>query len=210
MESEYNVEPINYRDCLPFILDIHYARRVPSISWAFGLFKKGDNPHDLFRIGPLVGIVSFGTPPSPALCEGVCGVEHKENVIELNRLVLRDNLKNEASFLVSRALKLLPRPKVVVSYADTAQDHTGVIYQALNFVYTGISAKRTDMAGKDGKHSRHHSGDRTKRINRSAKHRYVYFLGSKREKKNLRKALRYKVLDTYPKETIQTPSPITT
>ena len=115
MENEYNVEPINYQDCLPFILDIHYARRVPSLSWAFRLFKKGDNPHDLFRVGPLVGIVSFGTPPSPSLCEGVCGVEHKENVVELNRLVLRDNLKNEASFLVSRALKLLPKPKVVVS-----------------------------------------------------------------------------------------------
>ena len=46
MENEYNVEPINYQDCLPFILDIHYARRVPSISWAFGLFKKGDNPFE--------------------------------------------------------------------------------------------------------------------------------------------------------------------
>jgi len=222
MESEYNVEPINYRDCLPFILDIHYARRVPSISWAFGLFKKGNNPHDLFRIGPLVGIVSFGTPPSPSLCEGVCGVEHKENVIELNRLVLRDNLKNEASFLVSRALKLLPKPKVVVSYADTAQDHIGVIYQALNFVYTGISAKRTEWVVRGSNlHSKTIVSQSTLEeriadpqkyevVERSQKHRYIYFLGSKREKKDLRKALRYKILDSYPKETIQTPSPITT
>jgi hypothetical protein len=210
MENEYNVEPINYQDCLPFILDIHYARRVPSISWAFGLFKKGDNPHDLFRIGPLVGIVSFGTPSSPSLCEGICGVEHKENVIELNRLVLRDNLKNEASFLVSRSLKLLPKPKIVVSYADTAQDHAGIIYQATNFLFTGTTRPRTDIAGKDGKHSRHHLGDNTNRINRSAKHRYIYFLGNKREKKELKQALRYQIKDSYPKESIDTQSPITT
>jgi hypothetical protein len=55
------------------------------------------------------------------------------------------------------------------------------------------------MAGKDGKHSRHHLGDRTNRINRSAKHRYVYFIGTKKEKKVLRDALRYDINNQYPK-----------
>ena len=189
MKSEYEVVQIPYSATKDWILNIHYAKRMPSISFAYGLY----------RYDEMVGMVSYGTPASPFLCKGICGEEHKKNVIELNRLVLKDNLPNEASFLVSRSLKLLPKPKVVVSYADTAQDHAGIIYQACNFLFTGTTKPRTDMAGKDGKHSRHHLGDRQNRINRSAKHRYVYFIGSKKDKKTLRNALRYTIEDTYPK-----------
>ena len=189
MKSEYEVVQIPYSATKDWILNIHYAKRMPSISFAYGLYR-----HD-----EMVGMVSYGTPASPFLCKGICGEEHKKNVIELNRLVLKDNLPNEASFLVSRSLKLLPRPKVVVSYADTAQDHAGIIYQACNFLFTGTTKPRTDMAGKDGKHSRHHLGDRQNRINRSAKHRYVYFIGSKKDKKMLRNALKYTIEDSYPK-----------
>ena len=189
MKSEYEEVEIAYSATKDWILNIHYAKRMPSISFAYGLY----------RYDEMVGMVSYGTPASPFLCKGICGEEHKKNVIELNRLVLKDNLPNEASFLVSRSLKLLPRPKVVVSYADTAQDHAGIIYQACNFLFTGTTKPRTDMAGKDGKHSRHHLGDRQNRINRSAKHRYVYFIGSKKDKKMLRNALNYTIQDSYPK-----------
>jgi len=189
MQSEYEVVQIPYSATKDWILNIHYAKRMPSISFAYGLYHYDE----------LVGMVSYGTPASPFLCKGICGEEHKHNVIELNRLVLKDNLPNQASFLVSRSLKLLPKPKVVVSYADTAQDHAGIIYQACNFLFTGTTKARTDIAGKDGRHSRHHLGDRQNRINRSAKHRYVYFIGSKKDKKTLRNALRYTIEDTYPK-----------
>ena len=189
MQNDYEVQQIPYEATKPFILELHYSKRMPSISYAYGLFRNN----------MLVGMVSYGSPASPSLCKGICGEEHRHNVIELNRLVLKDNLPNEASFLVSRSLKLLPKPKVVVSYADTAQDHAGIIYQACNFLFTGTTKARTDIAGKDGRHSRHHLGDRQNRINRSAKHRYVYFIGSKKDKKTLRNALRYTIEDTYPK-----------
>ena len=189
MQSEYEIRQIPYSETKHWILNIHYAKRLPSISYAYGLYR-----HD-----EMVGMVSYGTPASPSLCKGICGEEHRSDVIELNRLVLRDNLPNEASFLVSRSLKMLPTPKVVVSYADTAQDHAGIVYQATNWLFTGTTKPRTDMAGKDGKHSRHHLGDRTNRINRSAKHRYVYFIGTKKEKKVLRNALRYDINNEYPK-----------
>jgi len=189
MQSEYEVVQIPYSATKNWILNIHYAKRMPSISFAYGLYHYDE----------MVGMVSYGTPASPSLCKGICGEEHKHNVIELNRLVLKDNLPNQASFLVSRSLKLLPKPRVVVSYADTAQDHAGIIYQACNFLFTGTTKARTDIAGKDGRHSRHHLGDRQNRINRSAKHRYVYFIGSKKDKKTLRNALRYTIEDNYPK-----------
>jgi hypothetical protein len=186
--DNYRVSPVNYSDTKPFILEIHYAKRMPSISYAFGLFRKEE----------LVGVVTYGMPASPWLCKGLCGDENKTFVIELNRLVLKYNRKNEASFLVSKSLRMLPKPKVVVSYADTAQGHTGYIYQACNFVFTGTTKPRTDMAAEDGKHSRHHSGDKTKRVFRSSKHRYVYFIGNKSETKKLKQALRY-TIQPYPK-----------
>ena len=189
MQNDYEVQQIPYEATKPFILELHYSKRMPSISFAYGLFKNN----------MLVGMVSYGSPASPSLCKGICGEEHRSKVIELNRLVLKDNLPNEASFLVSRSLKLLPKPKVVVSYADLAQEHIGTIYQACNFLFTGRTKERTDIASAFNKHSRHHLGDRTKRINRSAKHRYVYFIGSKKDKKTLRNALRYTIEDTYPK-----------
>ena len=207
MKNEYEVRAVTRDDCSPFILGIHYAQRFPSVSYAFGLFRKEE----------LAGVITYGTPPSAPLRSGVCGREFTGKVIELNRLVLRDNLKNEASLLVSRSLKMLPAGKVIVSFADTSQGHVGYVYQATNFLYTGLSAKRTNWAvkGKEGLHGQtiadefrgvpHRSkalrekyGDDFTLVDRPRKHRYVIFTGSKKFKKDARKNLRYPVLP-YPK-----------
>ena len=186
--SDYTVRHILRGECAPYILDIHYAKRFPSISFYFGLFYKGE----------LVGVCTFGSPASAPLCRGIAGIENKSKVIELNRLCLLNNVKNEASFLVSKSIQLLPKPKIIVSYADTAQNHNGIVYQACNFLFTGTSKPRTDMAGKNGKHPRHHAGNREDRVQRSAKHRYVYIHGTRTEKKKLLKDLNYPIME-YPK-----------
>ena len=186
--ENYSVNKISYEDTKPFILNIHYAKRMPSISYAYGLFLNNE----------LVGIVSYGSPVSPSLCKGIAGLENKSFVIELNRLVLKYNKKNEASMLVGKSLRLLPKPKIIVSYADTKQNHTGYIYQATNFLFTGTTKPRTDIAGKNGKHSRHHLGDKTKRVFRSAKHRYIFINANKRERKKLLKQINYQIME-YPK-----------
>lgn len=193
--STYTVRQISYSDTKPYILEIHYAKRMPSISYSFGLFR-GDQ---------LVGVVTYGSPASPFLCKGICGEEYKSFVIELNRLVLKDNIKNEASYLIANSLKLLPKPRVVVSYADTREGHIGKVYQACNFMFTGTTKPRTDMAAKDGKHSRHNLGDSYSRVNRSAKHRYVYIHGNKYDKKKFKNLLKYSVksyeeVDDYSKQ----------
>ena len=185
------VIPIKPEEAVPWILKKHYAKRLPSISYAFGLYDQND----------LIGIVTYGMPASNSLCEGVCGVENKHLVIELNRLCLQKNNKNEASFLVSNSIKLLPKPMVIVSYADTAQGHIGYVYQATNFIFTGTTKERTDMFAGEGKHSRH-AADPTIRQFRSAKHRYIYIHGNKYQKKNLKNALKYKQ-EPYPKGDIK-------
>jgi hypothetical protein len=185
------VLPIKSEEAVPWILKKHYAKRLPSISYAFGLYDDSE----------LKGIVTFGMPASNSLCEGVCGVENKHLIIELNRLCLQDNTKNQASFLVSNAIRLLPKPMVIVSYADTAQGHVGYVYQATNFLFTGTTKERTDMDAGEGKHSRHGTDPSVRKF-RSAKHRYIYIHGSKTQKAKLLKDLNYEI-QQYPKGEIK-------
>ncbi len=142
----YQVKPIDYNDCKEWFLKKHYAKRIPSVSFCFGLYSD-----------KLEGICSFGSPPSRPLCIGVCGVENAHKVFELNRLVVNEGLpKNTLSYFVGNCLKLLPNDLIIVSYADTSQNHHGYIYQATNWIYTGLSAKRTERFDIDNpnKHSK--------------------------------------------------------
>jgi len=202
----YTVERISRNQCAPFILGIHYAKRWPSISYAFGLIRNGE----------LVGVVTYGTPPSAPLKRGIAGDKYKSKILELNRLCLKENLKNEASMLVGRSLKLLP-DAIVISFADTEQNHKGYVYQACNFTYHGLSAKRTDwkVKGKEHLHGqtiadefrgvknrakamREKYGDDFYLQQRPRKHRYIYITGNRRFKRDAEKSLKYNQ-EPYPK-----------
>ena len=203
--SSLHVEKIPNKEAKPWILQRHYAHRMPCIEWAFGLFNEK----------VCVGIVTYGTPASAPLRTGICGPKYK--VLELNRLCLSDSAgKNAASKLIATSLKQLP-PCVVVSYADTSYGHIGYVYQATNWIYTGLSAKRTDwhVKGLEGLHGqtiadktrgmpdrastiRAMYGNDFSLVDRPRKHRYVYFVGSKRTRKKMKQALRYAILP-YPK-----------
>ena len=188
----YKVESIKSKETYDWLLNKHYAKRVPSISYAFGLFKNKE----------LVGICTFGSPASPSLCVGVCGKKYKNKVIELNRLCIQDGLeKNVTSYFVSFCLNMLNKEKVIVSYADTNMNHNGYIYQATNWLYTGATKERTDIGFDDNSHSRHYDKniDYSKnRKKRSSKHRYIYFIGNKTQRKNMLKNLKYEI-KPYPK-----------
>lgn len=181
-KNEYKVISIPSRDTYPFLLDIHYAHRIPSISYAFGLIKDDT----------LVGVVTYGTPPSSTLRSSL-EKKYNKKCLELNRLCLEYNNKNEASFLVGRSIRLLPKDIVIVSFADPSQGHEGTVYKAANFQYLGLSAKRTDwvIEGKEhlhgisiadefrgipnrGKLLREKYGDRFKLVPRVQKHKYIY------------------------------------
>ena len=196
------VLPIKNEETYPWLLKKHYAKRIPSISYAFGLYEENQ----------LIGVVTYGSPASHTLCIGICGKEWSDKVLELNRLCLQENSKNQASFLVANSIKLLPKPTIVVSFADSVQGHIGYVYQATNFIYTGLSAKHMEWAikGQEHKHGRHIGGGLSlKEIKekygddfyfkeRSRKHRYILFHGDKKQKKTMRSLLKYDVLP-YPK-----------
>jgi hypothetical protein len=173
---------IQPKETYQWLLEKHYAKRIPQIMHSFGLYING----------ALKGVVTYGIPASPALCMGICGKEYSDKVLELNRLCLMENNKNESSFLVSHSIQLLPKPTIVVSYADTSQGHVGYVYQATNFLYTGLSANRVDwtIKGMEHKHSKTISdgmtlesikekyGDDFYYTERSRKHRYILFFNA--------------------------------
>ena len=212
MINDCSVKTIKNQECKEWFLHKHYAKRIPSTSYAFGLYQNSS----------LIGVCSFGRPMSPALTKGAFNGLYQDTFLELNRLVINDGSnKNALSFFVSRSLKLLPKPNVIVSYADTSQHHHGYIYQATNWIYTGLSAKRpdyhikglnlhsasiTDSLGRTDKKEgikqvtllREKYGDDFYMQDRPRKHRYFYLLGTKKQKKNMLRNLTYKI-EQYPK-----------
>lgn len=186
------IRSITYQQAVDFLLPKHYSGRIPSISYAFGWLIEEE----------LVAVCTFGKPASNSLCVGVCGVEYKEKVYELNRLCRVEHLTLPLSQFVSGCLRRLsPYDLIIVSYSDTSMNHNGYIYQATNFIYTGQTKPRTDKYTEGNKHSRHYDKDavETHRKVRSAKNRYIYFaMSSKVRKKHVLKALKYKI-EPYPK-----------
>ncbi len=188
---------IDYQTAVDFLLPKHYSGRIPTISVAYGWYDT-----DIYTDDHLKAVITFGKPASPALCKGICGIENASSVYELNRLCRTDDWKQPLSQLVSTALKKLkPKNWIIVSYADTAMNHHGYVYQACNFLYTGKTLERTDKYTPEGKHSRHYKQSQQCGLRkfRSSKHRYVYFCTSnKKLKQEWMNELKYKP-QQYPK-----------
>ena len=195
IKNKYIIESIPKNQSYDWLLNKHYAKRKPSINYAFGLYKDK----------VLRGVCTFGSPPSNALCIGVCGKDYSSLVIELNGLCVDEmSEKNITSYFLSSCLKRLPTELIIVSYADTSMNHHGYIYQATNWIYTGLSAKRTERYDPDNPNK--HSKTVTETMNyfdlaireRPQKHRYIYFNGSKSFKKKMNRLLNYNI-KPYPK-----------
>jgi hypothetical protein len=200
----YRIKPIPNKLAQEVVVKEHYLHRKAPCSFAFGLFLED----------ALYGVIMYGTPSSAPLRRGIAGLENASNVIELTRLWIDDRVpKNGESYLIGRTLKLLNK-EIVVSFADASQNHIGIVYQATNWIYTGLSAKRTDwtVAGMEGKHGqtiadkyktskqiREIFGDRFSLQPRPRKHRYIYLRAKGKRREELLRSLIYKVVP-YPKK----------
>jgi hypothetical protein len=161
---------INWETAIPMSITHHYLHRPSPVTWAFGAYYDG----------LLYGICTIGKPASHTLIEGVCGKGKSHNVFELNRLWMDDNLPaNSESRFVGWVLRSIPKGIILVSYADTAFGHIGFIYQATNWLYTGMSTPFVDYTqeGKDHRSVPKNRRDKSqlKPVIRTPKHRYVYF-----------------------------------
>jgi len=199
--ENYQIRQIDYATAMAVIVREHYLHRKAPCSVAFGLFL-GDE---------LKGVVCYGTPSSAPLRSGIAGPEHACNVAELTRLWVCDSVpRNGESFLIGRTVGKAGK-EIVVSFAEIQQGHVGIVYQATNWIYTGLSAKRTNWT-IDGmsKHCqtladkytaaeiRAEFGDRFSLQDRPRKHRYVFINAKGRRRAEIFASLRYRP-EPYPK-----------
>jgi hypothetical protein len=201
----FHIRRIGYEHIKEWLLHKHYAKAIPAVSFSFGLFDKENI---------LNGVCCYGSPANNHN-------NHLGNfrVLELVRLVVNDGLpKNTLSFFVKETYQFLEKPFVLLSYADQGKNHHGYIYQALNWIYTGLGGGVDFYRDENGNeiHSRVMSDHRKKwpelsrdeiakklkweKVKGTYKHRYFYFLGNKSEKKEMLSILKskYGVL-SYPK-----------
>lgn len=202
IKEDYHIKNIDHRTAMDIVIEKHYLHRKSPCSFSFGLFDNFEN---------IVGVIVYGTPSSAPLRGGICGLKEKDNVIELTRLWVDDCVpRNGESFLIGNTIHLINK-EIVVSYADTSASHIGYVYQATNWIYTGLSAKRTNwtVEGIDkhcqtiadkysSKELKDLYGDKFTLVDRPRKHRYIFFNCDKRRKKELVKQLKYPILP-YPK-----------
>lgn len=204
--KDWSIRGIGPTDYRQWILKKHYAKRVPQVQHAFGLFDEALS---------MQGVCTFGSP-CRVMNNGECVFDGKYPVLtfELNRLCVNDMLpKNALSWFVGQCLRALPKPCCVVSYADANNGHHGYIYQATNWVYTGITAPElkyfntrtseelhprtvVEMFGSRSINALPDWIERSKEA--GGKYRYFQFLGDRRQIAAMRKALVYPV-EPYPK-----------
>lgn len=206
LKDNYVIKSISNSVALDIVIKNHYLHRVAPVTYSFGIFEKLGSTDTLFPMDRLVGVILYGSPASRGLSEGICGKEYFKEVLELTRLWIEDDTpKNIESYFIGNTIKLL-KEKIIVSYSEPSQNHLGIVYQASNFIYTGLSEKRTDRLPVDKNiklHSRtltnsSYKDIETVLVERPRKHRYVYFNCKPKERKKFISLLKY-TIKPYPK-----------
>lgn len=197
------VAPVSGADIAEFARRYHYTKTGGAATWRWGLWD-----------GPVLhGVIAYNLP-TRTTCESVFGPEHFDKVWHMGRLIMSDQSPpNSESRLIGGSLREIQRshPNIwaVLTYAATDVGHIGYVYQATNALYTGLSSAEhyyTDNVGR--RRSNYVNGSRLSKQDAAAlgwttsdaggKHRYIYILGSKAQRRRRMKMLRYPVLP-YPK-----------
>ena len=188
----YIVRKVSARDAKSYIHTHHYSHGS----------HNGPSPcYGLFDVDEMIGCLMFATPCSENVRASVFGKEHKQRVVELHRLHIMDiTPKNTESWFISRCLKRLqvdrPETKAVISFSDSTEGHSGIIYQATNFLFCGTTGKAQFFRDQSGRlrHPRQNGvnisitdakemGWSAER--RGAKNRYIYVLDRQWKKRLL-------------------------
>lgn len=148
-------------------------------TYCHGLYRKDCN--DVFGI-------AWWIPPTKSAALAAYPANWK-GVLALSRLVILPGTpSNACSFLIAKSRKLIDRSKwpCLLTYADTWRGHTGAIYKADNWQYTGMTKpERTYVL--DGRMISRKAGPKTRThkemlelgaqlVGSFPKHRYVHIV----------------------------------
>lgn len=193
-------------DVREFTQRYHYTGHAGADLWRWGLWSGA----------VLMGVVSYnnGTRTSAA---AVFGAEHSAHVWHMGRLALADECPhNSESHLIGASLRAItaeyPEVWAVLTFAAMDQGHIGYVYQATNALYTGTGGSACGFNYTDAS-----SRIMTYRPGRQSitpeaaiargwtkhltlpKHRYVYILGNKTQRRERLSLLKLPRLP-YPKQ----------
>ena len=135
----------------------------------------------IFMNDTMIGMAAYGPPTAVSIAQKLN--LNSGEVFELRRFYTEKNythnLESQALSMANDVLKeLRPQTKVIVTYADPQQGHLGKLYQATNAIYLG------------------------KGIGAGGKHKYIYLVGSKSDRRNTANRIKYDKKD-YPKEELK-------
>ena len=185
--TDTEVRPVPFRVAKALLTGQHYLHSMPGGTYrAFGVFNHKR----------LLGAITLGVGPKNAY--RLVKESAPDDALALSRVWLSDELPpNSESFVVGQVLRALRKHtniKFIVTYADPSAGHVGTIYQASNWLYTGLSQAMPvydlgdgvqhhsrSLSHAYGTHSLAHfraKGVDIRIIAQSPKHRYVYFLDS--------------------------------
>ena len=198
----------------------HYAKTWTASSDIYAIYYK-DGKHKFFDDDnlKLIGCVVYGNPVGFRVVKSISEKLTDIDVLELKRLWIEDGYgKNIESYCIAQTLKMLkkdsPQTKVVISYADPSVNHKGIIYRASNWLYQGNEIGAADAYMYRYPNTENWLSDRAigeqlgtnglKAVlskipdmeykKKLRKHRYIYFLCSKKEKKRLMGELKHPLI----------------
>ncbi len=160
---------------------------------AFGIFWEGN----------CGGVVVYGSPSPPNVAASALGEDHAGMVCQLARGACTHWAhEHAASMLISYSLAEMGKRGygLAIAYSDPDAGEVGTVYQATNWTYCGLTAKRPDYFDASGvRMTGHFQVDGLTRGERTRKHRYVYFIGPSGRQRFVRKSLRWNPVSVYPK-----------
>lgn len=201
---EMTVAPVPMQELREFVWRYHHTGHTGMGLRRFGLW------HGM----TLLGVIAFGMP-TPRAARSVFGAAGAGHVWDMSRLMLADVAPhNSESRLIGGAMRLVAANDAhvwaVLSFADPAAGHLGYVYQATNALYTGTGGNPVYYVDELG--SRRAPNSNGSWITREQaesrgwskhvgppKHRYLYLIGTRAERRARRAALRLPVLP-YPKD----------
>jgi hypothetical protein len=221
-KNEFFIEQMSKDVANEMIIKYHYSHKATSNRYSFGLYHKNNTEFIGFK---LVGTIIYGYPVGRRVGTSICDTIGNKNVLELTRLYIHDEYgKNIESHFISQTIKKIKKLddkiKIIISYSDPEQNHLGIIYQATNFYYQGNNTMLVDgitikeTLESDWMHPRSvvaKFGSANLNIikeklghdfyikNVAKKHRYIYIIPKGKERINILKTLKHKILP-YPKK----------
>ena len=113
-------------------INYHYAKAVPTVKQGFNVWNDNNE---------WCGVILYGTGANMNIASPYD--KWQGQVLELVRVALNGkqghgNTSMAVAMTLKAMKKMFPWVDLIVSYADADQEHIGTLYQATNWIYTGL------------------------------------------------------------------------